>query len=63
MFLRSVPLIICLLWLGYEARFSPSFFVSTIETSLASISDGIDDVISGDIPAPEATKVASAQGN
>lgn len=63
MFLRSVPLIICLLWLGYEARFSPSFFVSTLETSLASISSGIDGAISGDFPAPVATKMASAQEN
>jgi hypothetical protein len=61
MFLRSVPLIICLLWLGYEARFSPSFFVATLETSLTSISSGIEDAISGDVPAPTATKMASAE--
>ena len=63
MLFRSIPLIACLLWLGYEAGFSPSFFAATIEASLNSISQGIDGAISGDLPSSSATKMASANKN
>ena len=50
MFVRAIPLMICLGWLVYESHFSPSFFVATVETSVNSIMAGLDDVIGGDFP-------------
>jgi hypothetical protein len=37
-----------LLWLGYESHFSPSFFIATVEASLASIADGAEAVLAAD---------------
>jgi hypothetical protein len=37
-----------LLWLGYESHFSPSFFIFTVEASLASIADGAQEVLAAD---------------
>lgn len=38
----------CFLWLSYESHFSPTFFVATVETSLAQILGGIDDAIAAE---------------
>ena len=48
MILRAVPLAALLAWLAYESHFSPSFFAATVSTSLSSIRDGIDDMLSRD---------------
>lgn len=60
MFVRSVPLALCLLWFAYESHFSPSFFVSTLEASAGSIIGGMEDILLADNPARFSTVVASA---
>jgi len=39
---RASLLAVFLLWLAYESRFSPSFFVDTVAVSLAEMQDGLD---------------------
>jgi hypothetical protein len=36
------------LWLAYESHFSPTFFVATVETSVADILGGIETAIAED---------------
>lgn len=62
MLVRSVPLALCLLWLAYESHFSPSFFISTVETGVVSIVSGMEDVLLADQPADYGTVLASADG-
>jgi hypothetical protein len=40
----------CFLWLSYESHFSPTFFVATVETSLADIFGGLDHAIMEEYP-------------
>jgi len=62
MVLRSIPLAICLMWLGYEAHFSPAFFADTVETSIVSITGGMQDLVAGGHPAEvHATLAQSGQ--
>ena len=37
-----------LLWLAYESHFSPKFFASTVEASLASMIGGAEQAIAAD---------------
>jgi hypothetical protein len=60
MIVRALPLAACLFWLACESPFSPVFFVSTLETSLASLAGGLDDVVAGEIPLTMRTALASA---
>jgi hypothetical protein len=39
------------LWLAYESHFSPTFFVTTVEASLADIFGGIEYAIAAKYPA------------
>jgi hypothetical protein len=61
MIIRALPLAICLFWLAFESHFSPSFFVATLERSVASLAGGIDDVVSVETARPAATVLASAE--
>jgi hypothetical protein len=63
MIVRALPLAACLLWLAYESHFSPSFFVSTLETSLASLAGGLDGVVAGEISPPIRTAQVDADGS
>lgn len=63
MIFRTVPFALCLLWLAYESHFSASFFVSTLETSVASIAGGLDEVMGAHQPAQFQTALASADGS
>ncbi len=60
MIARSVPLIVCLAWLAFESHFSPSFFVATLERSIASITGGMNEVVAAEYPAQFQTALASA---
>jgi hypothetical protein len=48
MILRAAPLALCLFWLAYESHFSPSFFASTMEQSVASILGGMEDMLASE---------------
>ena len=48
MFVRTIPLAVCLLWLAYESHFSVNFFVTTLETGVASIAAGLDSTSTAD---------------
>ena len=40
----------CFLWLSYESHFSPTFFVATVEASVADIFGGLDHAITAEYP-------------
>jgi hypothetical protein len=61
MIVRAVPLALCLLWLAYESRFSPSFFVATVGTSLSLMAEGVDDLLAGPIAVPARPVVAQSE--
>lgn len=63
MVIRVIPLAICLAWLAYEARFSPSFFVATVDTSLVSIAGGIEATLGLDTPLSARTALVDVDGS
>jgi hypothetical protein len=46
---RASLLAICFLWMAYESHFSPTFFVNTVQASLADIQAGLDEMLARDM--------------
>jgi len=63
MVIRVIPLAICLAWLAFEARFSPSFFIATVDTSLVSITSGIKGTLGVDTPLTPRTALVDVDGS
>ncbi|MGB0086115.1 MAG: hypothetical protein WBP94_12170 [Rhodomicrobiaceae bacterium] len=50
MIARALPLTACLIWLACESHFSMSFFVTTVQSGMASIADGLATVMVAEYP-------------
>jgi hypothetical protein len=46
---RASLLAVCFLWMAYESHFSPTFFLNTVQASLADIQAGLDEMLARDM--------------
>ncbi len=62
MFARALPLAAIVFWLACESHFSISFFVSTVQTGMASIAGGLEMAMVTEYPGIIRTASAADNG-